>query len=360
MRRLSPLVLSITLALTAAGCASSPDRLATAGGGDDGLKPPTDGGGGGNNTNLTTGDLALVFNNSGRSTFSPGLAAVRFANKGTDQERAEVFVDPKQPIGFKGPYRLNLYLRQPPNPDLTLGANYTEYRRITNSSDAELQYWQYPHSYAAQFRDVTNNGSAWFFNGDRTTATQTGSATYAGRWTIDQNNSRFVEPLSSPPYTLNGDYRIAGNATMTANFTAATFRGTLTPTYWETFGTNGTTYFGYFDRPNDSPDPLPGVSSDLLPLYTSVIEVNNDLVGTIDGNKITGITCRGVCQAGVGGPLNNENPMYGGVFGPNANEITGVFTNFAASVNPSGGDTAINDDRRGFVDIKGFFHGTKQ
>ena len=245
MRRLSPLVLSIAVALAGAGCASSPDRLVSGGGGDDDdFRPPTDGGGGDNNTNLTNGDLALVFNNSGRSTFNPGLAAVVFSNKGTDQEKAQVFVDPKQRLGFKGPYNLNLYLRQPPNPDLTLGANYTEYRRISNSSDAELQYWQYSHSYAAQFRDVTNNGSAWFFNGDRTTAAQTGSATYAGKWIIDQNNSGFVEPYGTAAYTLNGDYRVSGDATMTANFTAATFQGTLTPTYWETTGTNGVTYFG--------------------------------------------------------------------------------------------------------------------
>jgi hypothetical protein len=360
MRRLLNVIVLATVAVAGAGCASSPDRLIQSGGGDGGFKPPPDGGGGDNNENLTTGDLALVFNNSGRSTFSPGLAAVRFSNKGTDQEQAEVFVDPKQPLGFKGPFKLDLYLRQPPNPDLTLGSNYNEYRRVTNTSDAELQYWQYPYSYAAQFRDVAADGSAWFFNGEKTTATQTGSATYVGKWTIDQNNTDFIEPYDTPPYTLNGYYRIAGDAAMTANFDAATFKGTLTPTYWETFGTNKETFFGYFDRPNSSSTPKPNESSDLLPAYIPYIRVNNDLVGKIDGNRITGTNCRVTCQPGDGGPLNNENPMYGNVFGPDGNEVTGVFTNYAIEVRPSGGDTAINDDLRAFIDIKGFFHGTKQ
>jgi hypothetical protein len=91
-----------------------------------------------------------------------------------------------------------------------------------------------------------------------------------------------------------------------------------------------------------------------------LIKVNNDLVGKIDGNRITGVNCRGTCQVGDGGDLNNQNPMYGNVFGPNGEEVTGVFTNYAVSVRPSGGDTAINDDQRGYIDIKGFFHGTKQ
>jgi hypothetical protein len=51
------------------------------------------------------------------------------------------------------------------------------------------------------------------------------------------------------------------------------------------------------------------------------------------------------------------SPMYAGFYGAAANEVTGAYNFVAVSPDPIGGQPPINDDRRGFVQQSGVFHG---
>ncbi len=343
MRRLSPLVLSIALALTGAGCASSPESLSgagTSGGGGGGGSGGGSGGGtgggggGGGGGSLGAGDTSIVVTGSGRSPSSGGVSQLRINNAGADNELATVIVDPRNGSGSTRQAQMNVYLRES-----ELGAQYTEYRTTTSTTDDELQLWQYGSSYAAQYRDVKSGLSSWFFNGTRTAA-PTGSATYAGQYTAGMKTSNFITP-DAAPYEANGEWRLAGTTNLNANFDTGQFNGTLSaPTYWERFDSDGTVVSG----PAGS-----GIYSFQNTGYT--------LRGTVDGNRISGTTCYGAC--GLGGASNANNQMFGGVFGPNAEEITGVFGTLATVAQPTGGDTAINDDRRAYIDTQGMFHGQR-
>jgi hypothetical protein len=78
----------------------------------------------------------------------------------------------------------------------------------------------------------------------------------------------------------------------------------------------------------------------------------------LEGN-ITGNTYSGTANLGESF-VNTDNPMYGGFFGTNAKETTGIFSVLAVSPQPIGGEYPINDDRRGYLTHSGIFNGACQ
>jgi hypothetical protein len=55
--------------------------------------------------------------------------------------------------------------------------------------------------------------------------------------------------------------------------------------------------------------------------------------------------------------VNGERALQAGVFGNNAEQVTGVFATYGVLPSPTGADTGINDDRRATIDMQGVFHG---
>jgi hypothetical protein len=146
---------------------------------------------------------------------------------------------------------------------------------------------------------------------------------------------------TNDPYDPNGEWRIVGNANLSANYDTGQFSGTLSaPTYWEKY--EGGDFY----------------SSTTSPTQYGFQSTGYQLRGAVDGNRISGTTCYNTC--GLGGASNANNQMFGGVFGANADEITGVFGTLATIAQPTGGNTAINDDRRAYIDTQGMFHGARQ
>ena len=76
------------------------------------------------------------------------------------------------------------------------------------------------------------------------------------------------------------------------------------------------------------------------------------MTGTIDGNTYTG---------SVGGPVGSvvtgDNALSGGFFGPNAEETAGVIRSFTTNPAPTDGVSPNEENRRGFIDIRGVFQG---
>ena len=237
-----------------------------------------------------------------------------------------------------------------------LGGAYKEYRALSYDTegtlnDEELQVWNWGNSYATQYRDVTAGGGdarhqAWSFGG---TATPTGSMPsggsiiYTGRygatsktwnWVDDTNNLRTL--------SMNGAWQIEGTSNIQADFSTNTMTGTLTPSTWTGYQTlNGGT-----GRLTVS--ALPG------PNFAPFMDDNVTLSGKISGNTVTGTAELDRTQGWVSG----ANPMYAGFYGAGGPaEVTGAYNFVAVSPDPTGGEPPINDDRRGFVQQSGVFHG---
>ncbi len=56
-----------------------------------------------------------------------------------------------------------------------------------------------------------------------------------------------------------------------------------------------------------------------------------------------------------GGWVNGDQALSAATYGAGAENVSGVFGVYAVKPNPIGGDTGINDDRRGTFDLQGGF-----
>ena len=55
------------------------------------------------------------------------------------------------------------------------------------------------------------------------------------------------------------------------------------------------------------------------------------------------------------GWVNGDQVLSAAAYGAGAEQVTGVFTAYGVKPSPTGGDTGINDDRRGTFDLQGGF-----
>ncbi len=241
------------------------------------------------------------------------------------------------------------------NPNFT---GYKEYRKITSTSDAELQVWSYQHSRIGQytvFNDPSapnNNNVAVFFDGDATPTSglPANTATYNGKFGGVATVSNFTPILrtvndpfvSSEPsdfagqtYDPNGIWRIAGDSRVVADFTNGTVNGTITNTTWRKF-TGRHTHTIVPAEPNK-------------PFHDYTFN------GTITDNTFSGRTL-----GPAGGVVTGNNGVNGGFFGPNAEEVAGVVSAETTVAQPSDGITTNDINRRAFINMRGVFQGTKQ
>jgi len=245
---------------------------------------------------------------------------------------------------------------------------YAEYRYFQkNTYDEELQVWSWGDSFATQYRDVTNSGTAplhqaWSFGGNYTSAsdiaalkTSGAKVNYSGSWTATAQTSNWVD--SSDPnqvVSYNNNWRVRGTSDLHADFGTGAFSGDLHSTNWLAVSKDGTRIVDALDPTLDpvnilDPVMLPNVKlTGTITTSTAANTHPNQIVGTanMDASTYGWITTTG------------SNPMYGGFFGPGAKEVTGVFALDTAIPSPTKGNISINDDRRGYLSMSGMFHGT--
>jgi C-lobe and N-lobe beta barrels of Tf-binding protein B len=244
----------------------------------------------------------------------------------------------------------------------SVGGNYKEYRSYSRNSagtaiDEELQVWSFNHSYVTQYRDVTKGGApathqAWSFGGTKTPAAAMvlkGSGTYTGKWGATAVTSNYIDS-KDPSQTLshNNNWTVIGDSSLIANFITGDFTGTLTPTDWQAWANlnNGVGW------------QTVHVATDTSPNLATFMKDHVYLKGTITNNATTGNSIVGTASLEPYWLVNSTtNSMYAGVFGPNGEEISGVFGLEAADPSPIGGNYPINDDRRGYISMSGVFNG---
>jgi hypothetical protein len=394
--RTNSLVFLLALAGTAlSGCASGFDTAFTqssipgggGGGGTDtggdGISGDTNGTGEGNEVTLTSGDTTIAYTSGARSINGAGRAQLIVSATGGS---AQVSVDPGVPMGFTGTTTMARYLTQTGADTAPPGfpayqfqdTNYVEYRRITATSDSELQVWNFTdgngdNNYAAHFRDVTRGQDAWFFGGRGGTDSTETEALAAGNTSINYTGSyagiATAEGWGDASTYSSGDgqWRMNGEANVTAHFGTATFNGTLTPNYWEKFEDSeliqvdvGPTGPGVVVAGVGTPPAI----GDIKAFHTATIELS----GSITGNRIAGtsniVTNDATVNHSAAGTtidnnrfVNGDRALQAGLYGTNAEQVTGVFGTYGVLPTPTGGDTGINDDGRATIDIQGVFHG---
>jgi hypothetical protein len=304
-------------------------------------------------------------------------------------QSATVSVDPGVAMGFTGTTTMARYIQQtggqtaPPgfpqyafdDPSYVSPVQYNEYRRITSTTDSELQVWNFTDSngetnYAAHFREAARDQDAWFFGGNGRTDSAELEALAAGNAILDYSGNYAGAATTtgwgdaSQYRSADGEWRFNGTASLQANFGSGQFTGTLTPQYWEKFedgrliqldvGVNPALV--YFTEDGNAVNRV-ARDADVRAFHTATVELN----GTITGSQISGTT--DINNSGTPGDLTNnrfvngERALEAGVFGSNAEQVTGVFATYGVLPSPTGGDTGINDDRRATIDMQGVFHG---
>lgn len=348
------------------------------------------------------GDNSIVFTDGSRvvdGTARTALTINNDPNNPNEFATATVVVDPGVAIGFVGEQQMALFepFQKVSNPEIGYASQlardffqphrvedseYSEFRRISPSQgvDVELQYWDFTgaagtDNYVAHFRDATNDQDAWFFgqaNGasSRTTTDQItalGGATlsYEGSYVGQAKTTGWGQ--ASSYQTLDGAWRVQGHASVSLDLAADELTGTLTPQFWEKTESDGTVvqldvhrqsgdeYIALSTSSSNVTEPPVANPGDVASFHRAEVQLEGSVS---DEGAITGIAT--VTDAGsTGGWVNGDQALSAATYGANAENISGVFGVYAVKPAPTGGDTGINDDRRGTFDLQGGF-GTSQ
>ena len=342
------------------------------------------------------GDNSIVFTDGSRVVDGTARTALTINTDPADANvfsTATVLVDPGVAIGFVGEQQLADFEQKTTSPEVgdaspaaafwfgdhaVEDSVYSEFRRISPSEgiDVELQYWDFTggtagaENYLAHFRDATNDQDAWFFgqaNGasSRTTADQLAvlgpTLNYNGSYVGQAKTTGWGQ--ASSYQSLDGAWRVQGHATVSLDLTANELTGTLTPQFWERTEGDGTIvqldvhrqaddeYVALSTTAADPAEPPVALPGDIAAFHKAEVQ----LEGTIsDAGAINGIAT--VTDTGSGaGWVNGDQALSAATYGAGAENVTGVFGVYAVKPSPTGGDTGINDDRRGTFDLQGGF-----
>ncbi len=376
---------------------SGPNSGSTTGGGTGtGTTPtPTPSPNTGNTSTITTGDTTLALDNGLLVSRANNTAVSTLTQSTLPTSTAQLAINTNTSSNAIWPTTkvLDEYVAGTTKGS-GIGGTYKEYHKITkapgaaSTQDEELQVWRWNagtgSSYATQYRDVTTGGNpathqAWSFGGNYTTAAQmptSGSATYSGQFTSVATTSNFINPTNPPVgvQTLdrNNIWSVTGDTALTANFGSnGTVTGTLTPNAWKAWQTlGGASGFATATNPNTIPDG--GIAYNNPANWFGAaqggfMDQQIQLAGTITTNASTtaGTHANVIKGTAQYDPTSNwintsSNSFFeAGFFGNNADNITGVFAMDAQTLQPIGGSTAINDDRRGYVSMTGIFNACK-
>jgi C-lobe and N-lobe beta barrels of Tf-binding protein B len=326
----------------------------------------------GNNATVTTGDgtIALEAGVIVATKANPALSKLTLTPAtGSTPNQAKIDIDPKSVNKALWPvtktmdeYAFGSGAYSGGLEGSAIGGTYKEYRSYSRNSagtavDEELQVWSFNHSYVTQYRDVTSAGApathqAWSFGGTKTPAaamTLKGSGSYNGKWGATARTSGFADTtFADQTISYNNEWAIVGDSSLSADFISGNFSGTLTPREWTAWANlNGAKNFQTIDLAT-------ATGHNVAPFMYSKVY----LKGTITNNATTGNSIAGSAALDPRWLTNtSSNAMYAGVFGPNAEEISGVFGLDATAPAPLGGYFPITDDRRGYITMSGVFNG---
>lgn len=256
------------------------------------------------------------------------------------------------------------------------GDDYREYRAIdlspTVNRDEVLQVWAWSNnSYSTQYgvRDSDEwSKRAWSYGGNAATSMPTSaSATYRGRFVGTAKTSNWIKP-DGAEIDPNANWRVQGRSELNATFGTNDIRGTLTTESWTSkqasLNDGDYTWFTA-EAANTTAGNIAGTPSTgtgIAPDYYQIYDAQITLEGKI--KAATGAPATGTPilnnfdgTATLNNPyLSSNNPLYGGFFGANGTEATGIFAVSGQIVDPVGGSNGLNGNKGAFLDMNGSFN----
>jgi hypothetical protein len=373
----------------------------------------------GNTTKLTTGDVTIALESGVliQQDTAYGLSKLTVPTFGLmEGQSAKIEIDTKTKRNSSWPKPKNLVwyefgtnnITPTPNskPDTKIfgGGTYNEYRALTDASpegtpadekqdaaDESLQVWTFKNSYAAQYRNLGDGtGKArhqtWSFGGNPGKSASSaadmpsaGSVTFKGEYVSNAETKNYKE-REGADLNVNQLWSTKGNSEVSINFASKNVTGKLSPKIWRGVGKDGFENVWVDDAKTEfaarvelaqaqaaagQEIDLPPISYNLMNYYAYMDDQIN-IKGVLTtpatgGNLISGSV---VYDPATTPQFTSDsaNPFFASVFGSQATgmEVTGAFALKSIEPQPIGGNTAINDDRRGYVSHSGVIHATQQ
>ncbi len=254
--------------------------------------------------------------------------------------------------------------------------NYREYRAVdaspTVNRDEVLQVWAWSNnSYTTHYgvRDGDEwSKHAWSYGGNAATAMPTsGSATYRGRFVGTAKTSNWIKP-DGAEIDPNANWRIQGRSELVANFGTNDIRGTLSTESWTSkqAALNDDDYTWFTQEAANTtagniagtPSTGTGIAPNYYPFYDAQVTLEGKIKAAT-GAPTTGTPILNNFDgtATLNNPyISSANPFYGGFFGTNGTEATGIFAVSGQIVAPIGGSTGLNGNKGAFLDMNGSFN----
>ncbi len=260
---------------------------------------------------------------------------------------------------------------------------YREYRIIdstdTVNRDEFLQVWDWGgNSYTTHYGNRSGGADpkqqAWSYGGKSTINMPTsGKATYKGRFVGNAKTSNWT-PADGADIDPNADWRVQGRSEVIADFGTNKVSGTLATESWTSYQQKIKSDYTWYTGEAGIATPgnilgEPSVGTSSAPNYSQIYEARVGFEGTLVAGDQTATTL----VAGVptttpiknnfdgtatlnGKYISSNNVMYGGFFGDNGTEVTGIFNVSGTLVDPIGGSAGLNGDRAAYLDMSGSFN----
>jgi hypothetical protein len=239
----------------------------------------------------------------------------------------------------------------------------------TINRDETLQVWNWNDSYSVDYHNDIGGGNskqtAWSFGGKAATNMQaSGKARYDGRYV---GTAKAAGWLKQDGATIdpNVAWMVQGRSEVLADFDNSSIHGTLSPESWTseqdkkwyTWYTSEATVGKPGDQ-NHAASVGTAAAPDYYQIYGSKIILDGKIVAspptTTGGTPVKNVF-EGTAKLD-GRFTSGDNPMYGGFFGTDGKEVTGIFNVNGTTKELVGGSTGNTNEKEATLTVNGSFN----
>ncbi len=249
--------------------------------------------------------------------------------------------------------------------------NYREYWNKNsdpaNTRDEELQVWAWKDSYAVKYQNgLEPKQQAWSFGGKATQVMAAGKSRYGGRF-VGSAKTEGWKQLTNSDINPNASWMVQGRTDIIADIDNSTIKGTLSPESWTSEQKDGVLYTWYTQEaarvtPGNITRPASvgtAAAPDYYQIYGSKVTIDGTIVANGTGTTAVKNVFEGTATL-TGDFKSTDNPVYGGFFGTDRDEVTGIFNVAGTVKDPVGGSTGNVNQKEATISINGAFNGACQ